>query len=181
MDLVFLWTFCHLQISQFSSKKRTEWRPKDLVSQSALLLSSGHLLYWWKYSPLLWYSHSWPMKQPRVRLSLLATYRTAYICMHWSNPRFDRIGKFNLWWGIEQLLKNLSDWKMIFHDFAKYMCFVFHVYVNALVIVDMRSCLLPQKYKTGLAFRELNWYILLHDRYCGFCAHEPTICLWRHQ
>ncbi len=57
-------------------------------------------------------------------------------------PDFSRIWKFNLWWGMGQVLKNLSDWKMSFHEFMKYLVFCFHVQVNPLVIVDMRWSLL---------------------------------------
>ncbi len=32
-----------------------------------------------------------------------------------------------------------------------------------------------------VGYLPLKDYILLHDRYCGFCAHEPTICLRQHR
>ncbi len=44
----------------------------------------------------------------------------------WPNPGFGRIGKYNLWWSIGQVLKSLIG-KWFFMVWQSNYCFVFHV------------------------------------------------------
>ncbi len=126
----------------------TQW-----TDHHTCVTDSHHLpMHCWSHSVIcrMLAIHIWlPRHMPQLTLLPLKSYK--YV-----NPGFGRICKFNLWWCVGQVLKNLSHWEMTFRDFTKYLVFFFHVYVDALVIIDICWCLYLKSTKTGSVVRGLR-------------------------
>ncbi len=109
--------------------------PGAFVHPSSVLVLTYNICAFREKSPTL----GWWLFNP---LTAEGIYMYSIIIRIWPNSGFGRIWKFKLWWGIGQVLKNLSDREMIFRDLTKDLVFVLmHKLVNALDMNDMHWCL----------------------------------------